>query len=273
MSAGTSASAPTPPLRGSLLLVGHGSTQDAAAGAPVRDHARRIRARRIFRDVQVAFWKEPPFVHDALERTGDDELFIVPVFLADGWFVRDVLPRALGLDAARAAGRRIHYCEPAGAHPAMARLVLRRARAAVDARERGGAALVILGHGTGRNAHSGRIVRCLAARLRSRSEFGEIACGFLDEEPRIARVVASVASPEIVLVPFLVSEGWHTRETIPEALGLHGPRTEQAGRMLSYTPPVGTLPAVARVIVELADVARRRAAALARATLTPAAGA
>jgi sirohydrochlorin cobaltochelatase len=231
----------------------------------VRRHARRIRACGLFDDVHVAFWKEPPFVHDALARIAGEDVFIVPVFLADGWFVRDVLPRALGVDAARAAGLRVRYCVPAGAHPAMARLVVSRAvEPGLDAPERARATLVLIGHGTERNAQSGRIVRQLAARLRRRSGFGAVDCGFLDEEPRIAGVVERAASPHVVLVPFLVSDGWHTRETIPQALGLRGTRTERGGRVLWYTRPVGTLPAVARVIV---DIARRAAA------LTPAASA
>ena len=127
---------------------------------------------------------------------------------------------------------------------------------AIGERER--ATLVLIGHGTERNAQSGRIVRRLVARLRPRSGFGCVDCAFLDEEPRIAGVVERAASPHVVLVPFLVSDGWHTRETIPQALGLRGARTERDGRVLWYTRPVGTLPAVARAVNVATELARFR---------------
>ena len=206
--------------------------------------------------MQEAFWKEEPFLRDALDRVESEEVFVVPLFLAEGYFTRQVVPRELGLDSRDRGGdfHRITYCPPVGVHARMGAMILKRAieTCGLSADERRRAALVIIGHGTDRSATSGDTVYRLTAELRASREFGFVDCGFLDEDPRIERVVDQVACEQIVLVPFFVSEGWHSRTTIPRDLELQGERTERAGKTIWYTPPVGTLPEVAEIVVELA---------------------
>lgn len=241
---------------GALLLVGHGSAHDPESGAPVRAHARRIREERHFEEVEVAFWKEPPFLRDGLELVRAEDVFVVPMFLADGYYVRQVVPREIGLEGklTRSGARRIRYCPPVGSHPRMPELVLRRARecALLTVAERRRAALVVIGHGTERSATSAGTVQRITARLRRASEFGTVDCGFLDQEPRIERVVGGMRTRHIVLVPFFLAEGHHTRVTVPEALRLKGRRTEAGGRTLWYAAPVGTLPEIADIVTRLA---------------------
>jgi sirohydrochlorin cobaltochelatase len=242
--------------RQALILVGHGSHLSADSSAPVHAHAASIRAWRGFDEVQAAFWKEEPALRDALDLVESDSVYVVPLFLAEGYFTRGVVPRELGL-AERGGSpgfRRVRYCPPVGAHPSMEAMILARARAAcgLDAAARREAALVIIGHGTERDPESGGTAHRLSTALDARGEFGTVTCGFLDEEPGIASVVESLAARHIVLVPFFVADGWHTRVTIPHDLGLAGERTERGGQVLWYTPPVGTLPEMARTIIEIA---------------------
>jgi sirohydrochlorin cobaltochelatase len=223
-------------------------------------HAGRIRHRGLFDEVHVAFWKEPPFLCDALRLIDADDVFVVPMFLAEGYYTRVVVPRELGLDGglSRWGGRLIRYCPPVGAHQLMPRLVLRRARetARLTAAEQRDAALVIIGHGTERSPTSSDTVRRITARLRPGSGFATVACGFLDEEPRIGRMVEEVDAPHVVLVPFFLADGYHTRVTIPGTLGLDGERTRRGARTLWYARPIGTMPEVADVAVQLARSTR-----------------
>lgn len=95
-----------PPLPGrtrALLLVGHGSQLSADTSRPVREHAERIRRRALFDEVRVAFWKEEPYLRGALDLVESDDVFVVPFFLADGYYTREVVPRELGLEATPAA--------------------------------------------------------------------------------------------------------------------------------------------------------------------------
>ena len=226
-----------------LLLVGHGSSLTRDASAPVYEHAARIRKRRHFDEVHVAFWKEPPWICDALGLIACDDVYVVPMFLAEGYFTRRVVPRELG------PTRPAHLCPALGAHPCMARLVAKRAASVPVPRRQ--TALVVVGHGTERIATSSDTVRRVTRELRERSGFARVACGFLDEQPRIESVVNDIDAAHVVLVPFFMGEGYHTRTTIPGVLGLEGARTTRGGRVLWYTKPVGTLPEVAMAAVTL----------------------
>lgn len=226
-----------------LLLVGHGSSFNRDSSAPVYQHAARIRDQRIFDEVHVAFWKERPWIRNALSRIESDDVHVVPMFMAEGYFTREVVPRELG------ASRSVHLCLPVGTHPRMAQLVLKRA-ASLRA-EQHETALVVIGHGTDRSTTSSETVYRVTRELRERSEFQSVACGFLDQAPRIEEVVSRSDAGNVVLVPFFIAEGYHTRETIPNVLSLDGERTERGGRVLWCTPAVGTMPEVAWAAVDL----------------------
>jgi sirohydrochlorin cobaltochelatase len=242
-----------------LLLVGHGAALNADSSAPVYAHAARIRRRRLFSEVHTAFWKEDPPIRGAPARISATDVFVVPVLLADGYFASQVVPRELAVVRGpnRRGAQTVHYCPPVGTHPAMDALVLRRARQAapLSRADRRRGALLVVGHGTERDRKSGDVVRAIVKRLRKSCDYGQVDFAFLDEDPRLNDVVADIDVRHVVLVPFLLADGWHTGETIPRDLGLAGPRTERDGRVLWYAKPVGTLPEVADVVVEIAQTA------------------
>jgi sirohydrochlorin cobaltochelatase len=67
----------------------------------------------------------------------------------------------------------------------------------------------------------------------------------------------------VILIPVFIAEGWHTRETIPQDLGLTGEVTAREDRTIFYGAPVGTHPSMANLIaararetVRESDVAR-----------------
>ncbi|MGQ0561578.1 MAG: CbiX/SirB N-terminal domain-containing protein [Gemmatimonadota bacterium] len=223
-----------------LLLVGHGSSFGRDSSQPVYRHAARIREQRLYDEVHVAFWKERPWIRDALGRIDCDDVHVVPMFLAEGYFTRTVVPRELG------SARAYHLHPPIGVHPRMAELVLERAAGTgVNARR---ATLIVIGHGTERSATSSNSVLAITHHLRASSDFGDVRCGFIDQSPRIETVLADTEAAEIVLVPYFMADGWHVRETIPASLGLTGSRTEREGRAIWYTQAVGTLPEIAGLI-------------------------
>jgi len=254
----TAAAAATPVVKPTraLVLVGHGSHLNPASSAPVYEHAARIRAAGYFDEVVEAFWKEEPSLRDALDLVESHEVYVVPLFLAEGYFTRLVVPRELGIDGAfsRRGAQSIFYCKPIGSHPAMGELILRRALSSsgVSPRELGDSALVIIGHGTDRSPTSGDTVYRLVDSLRDTSGFGSVECGFLDEPPRIGDVLGQITARNVVLVPFFVAEGWHTAETIPEELALTGASTTKGEQTFRYTPPIGTFPEIAELIVRSA---------------------
>lgn len=236
-----------------LVLLGHGSHLNAASSRPVYEHAARVREHGVFREVREGFWKEEPALRWVLDTVESRSIYAVPVFISEGYFTGVVLPRELGISGpvTRRGSQTIHYCPPVGTHPLMAELVLDRARTCTEgAAPPDDTVLLLVGHGTDRHARSSDVVHSIGERIRRNGPYGQVVCAFLDEDPRVEELVPELRAPHVVLVPFLVSEGWHTRETLPRSLGLTGRRTERDGRVVWYTEPVGTAPRVAEIVLE-----------------------
>ena len=84
-----------------LLIVAHGSTVNPDSSAPTLAHAAEIRRRKIFADVECAFWKEEPSLRDAMflfDPESIREVYVVPNFISEGYFTQTVVPRELELN-------------------------------------------------------------------------------------------------------------------------------------------------------------------------------
>ena len=79
-----------------LVVVGHGAQSDAAAAAPVYQHAAELRRRRIFGAVLEAFWKQDPRLTTVVGAASFPRVFVVPFFLSAGYFSERVIPGSLG---------------------------------------------------------------------------------------------------------------------------------------------------------------------------------
>jgi sirohydrochlorin cobaltochelatase len=132
----------------------------------------------------------------------------------------------------------------------MADVILERAEDLLRGKEipPGRRALVLLGHGTDLNKSSGGVIYLNAERIRERSLYDLVEVGFLDQAPEIGEVVEKVEAENVVLIPVFIAEGWHTRETIPEDLGLTGEVTARPDKTIFYGAPVGTHPSMADLI-------------------------
>ena len=240
-----------PPARGfavsGLLLVGHGSGRDPNASVPVRSHAERLRAIGRFGEVHVAFWKEAPFLPEALAQFEAAEVTVVPVFISAGYYVDEVVPRELGLAGPTTCigGRTVRYTAPIGSHPSLAGILAGRAR---EVGAQPGDTIAVLGHGTDRNPNSGRNVYQQSEWLAARREFAEVVAVFLDQEPSMSRIFELTAARRVVVVPLFIADGWHAGQTIPAELP-----PAPGSRSLVYAKAVGTHPLVADVILELAE--------------------
>ena len=84
-----------------LLIVAHGSTVNPDSSAPTLAHAAEIRRRKVFADVECAFWKEEPSLRDAIflfDPESIREVCVVPNFISEGYFTQTVVPRELELN-------------------------------------------------------------------------------------------------------------------------------------------------------------------------------
>ena len=263
-----------------LVLVAHGSTLNADSSAPTYQHADELRRRKIFSQVVECFWKLEPGIAGVFRGIYAPRVFIVPVFISEGYFTEEVIPRELGLcrngelDFARTQRRgaqTLHYCGPIGTHDTMTEVILRRAREVVEknpfprAAKPGETTLFIAGHGTGNNENSRKAIDRQVELIRAQGIYAAVHPVFMEEEPRIADCYRLAATRHVVMVPFFVSDGLHSFEDIPEMLG--EPRrvvqerlkngqptwrnpTEKQGKLVWYSQSIGSEPHLADVILE-----------------------
>jgi sirohydrochlorin cobaltochelatase len=186
-----------------------------------------------------------------LDTVESDEVYVVPAFISEGYFTQQVIPRELGLagPVTSKGEKTVHYAGPLGTFEGMPDVILERTDDLMRGREVSGrTALVLLGHGTDLNKNSSGVIYLNAQRIRARGIYDLVEVGFLDQEPEIGGVVDGVEADNIILIPLFIAEGWHTRETIPEDLGLTGEVTVRDDKTVYYGAPVGTHPSMAKLI-------------------------
>ena len=236
-----------------LLVVAHGSHLNPASSTPAQDHADRIRAAEAVEEVREAYWKEEPSLRNALRTVAAEEVYVVPLFVSEGYFTEQVIPRELRLDFeatewdsdGTSAGsvtlepadvdKTVHYCGPVGTHDAMSDVIVRRAETVTGDPDVGpDVGLAVVGHGTKRNENSAKAIEYHADRIRDRDRFAEVRALFMDEEPAVDDVTdyfggevrrgseqSSGHRPrDIVVVPLFIADGYHTQEDIPADIGL-----------------------------------------------------
>jgi sirohydrochlorin cobaltochelatase len=258
-----------------LVVLGHGSTKNDASAAPVYQHAAELRRRRIFAAVREAFWKQEPQIKTVLAELSTPRVFIAPLFISEGYFSSDVIPRALGFPPGQSTLNSqlstLFYCLPIGTHDSMTNVLLARAREVASqfpfprAPKTHETTLFIAGHGTEQNEHSRQPMERQAELIRAIKEYADVHAVFLEEEPKIEKCYELARTRNIIVVPFFISDGMHTQEDIPVLLGepkrivqerlanrqptWRNP-TERNGKLVWYAAAVGTEPRVADVILE-----------------------
>jgi sirohydrochlorin cobaltochelatase len=249
-----------------LVIAGHGSTKNPDSCLPTLAHAETIRQRGIFAEVATCFWKQAPFFHEALGTVKSSEIYVVPNFISEGYFTRTVIPREMGLTGPVTVrdGRTIKYCEPAGKHPRMTELLLGEARSValdVDSSETG---LLIVGHGTGLDSNSAEAARFQAGAIEKLRVYAEVSAAFMEEPPFITEWDKLTTQPNVVVVPFFISDGLHSYQDIPVLLGIRseeGMPSSQSdifrrnphdlrGRRLYYGAAIGTEPGFAEILLD-----------------------
>jgi sirohydrochlorin cobaltochelatase len=262
-----------------LILVGHGSTLNAESAAPTYQHADELRRRKIFGQVLEAFWKLEPCLAGVLRGVFARRVFIVPLFISEGYFTEEVIPRELGFckpgdtnfpRVQEHGHQTLYYCGPVGTHDSMTEVLLARARDVItkfpaDQSVLSQTALFIAGHGTGNNENSRKAIERQVELIRARNIYAEVHPAFMEEEPRIGDCYQLSRAKNIVMVPFFISDGLHAREDIPVLLGEPKPAvqqrlaagqptwrnpTERQGKLVWCSPAAGTAPEIADVILE-----------------------
>ncbi|MDQ2919203.1 MAG: cobalamin biosynthesis protein CbiX, partial [Verrucomicrobiota bacterium] len=211
--------------------------------------------------VACCFWKEEPSLRDALFFFQDraiEEVFVVPNFISEGYFTQTVIPRELELHGrltSRWNGQIWNYCEPVGSHPMVTELLLQRAREIAPEVAESETSLLIVAHGTGLNDNSAVAAKREVEKIRALKCYAAVLNVYMEEPPLVADWAKLTETPNVIAVPFFISDGLHSYEDIPQLLGIESTEKNPHhlhGRSLYYANSIGTDARFADLIVEQA---------------------
>ena len=173
----------------------------------------------------------------ALDEIGEGWLLIYPFFMADGWFVRKILPKKIR--ALR--GDRSTVLKPLGLDPLLPGICSDHLResalqAGFPSEE---TAILLAAHGSPTDPRPRAAVEQVARSIDRTRAFRAIRLGFLEERPGLAEA-ARVEGPALCL-PFFAGRAGHVEHDLPEALS----SASFSGLLLD---PVGTLPGIRAIV-------------------------
>jgi sirohydrochlorin cobaltochelatase len=235
-----------------------------------------LRRRKIFAEVRESFWKQEPQIKRVLTELSALRVFIAPLFISEGYFSSQIIPKELGFDfpenlKLKTENSEIFYCKPIGSHESMTKVILSRAKEIVEkfpfprAPKNSDTTLFIAGHGTEKNISSRKAIERQVELVHALKIYADVHAIFLEESPRISECYAIAQTKNLVVVPFFISDGLHTQEDIPVLLGeperivkqrlANGQPTwrnptEKNGKFVWYSSAVGSAPEMADVIFE-----------------------
>ena len=228
-----------------VMLVGHGSLRPGAGDAMIR-LAERAQAAQVAPIISAGFlnYSRPTF-DETLARCvegGASELIIQPYFLVAGKFVREDLARLA--EAGRLAHPQlsIRVAKPFGDHPALARLLLKRALEAdylaahphilhqhlprplddgagwrpLHRLQRTG--LLIMAHGSPQ-PRSNAPIYGVAKRVRAQGRYAAVRVCFMDlNKPSIPDAIDDLTKRgirQIIATPYFLQLGNHVKDDLP----------------------------------------------------------
>jgi len=127
---------------------------------------------------------------------------------------------------------------------------------------------LIVAHGTDLNENSAVAAKREAEKIRAQHRYANVLNVYMEEFPLVSDWKLLTSTPNVVVVPFFISDGLHSYEDIPVLLGIADERSAPTGRKgdeifrhgpykidnrsLFYASSIGTDPRVADIIVEQA---------------------
>jgi sirohydrochlorin cobaltochelatase len=228
-----------------VMLIGHGSLRPGAGAAMIR-LAERAQSAGVARLVCAGFlnYSRPSFGETLAHcvQSGAAEVIIQPYFLVPGKFVRQDLARLAETGRLAHPGVAIRVAEPFGDHPALARLLLKRALEAdylatsphiihqrqplpiedrsrwqpLHALHRTG--MLIMAHGSPDPA-SNAPIDGIAGRVRASGRYAAVSVCFMDlNQPSIPDAIDDMIGRGImhlIAAPFFLQLGNHVKDDLP----------------------------------------------------------
>lgn len=110
-------------------------------------------------------------------------------------------------------------------------------------------ALLLVGHGS-RDPAADDVLPFYVEQLSGTGRFSTVRACYLERSPGIKEAVQAIEADRIIVMPMLLAHGYHTRVTIPEALGITAPRGIVGGKEIILLEPLGRSEQIVRLIEE-----------------------
>jgi sirohydrochlorin cobaltochelatase len=207
-----------------LILAGHGSHISPETAGLVWRNVDWLRASGVADEITAAFWKETPSFHEVINSLNANDITIVPLFTAQGYFTQTVIPAEMGLDGLVTTrdGRTIRYTRTLNEDKYFTHVIQNRIWTMIRSwnlplQE---TAVAIIGHSTRRNPESRQATETQADTLRKTGIVAEVVAVYLDDAPEIEQVYKLTSARHLIAVPYFLALGSHVTIDIPKELGL-----------------------------------------------------
>ena len=244
----------------SLVLASHGSEATPCANRPQFELAESLEKTGLFAKVVPAFLHGQPAIENVLTQLPEGDVVVVPLMTSEGYYSQTVFPKQLKANPG-IENYRILVTPAIGSLPMIQQLVQWRVLESFrnHSLAPNDTTVVVVGHGTRRNAKSGQATHELADSLRVTYSDVRVSVGFLDQDPEISVIAEQIRTPNVLIIPFLISRGPHTTFDLPNAFGMPtGPElcfpfvVQNKKRKIVLDLPIGLYPEIAEICLELA---------------------
>lgn len=190
------------------MLAAHGETSGEVNNLGLLQIASTLSARGVAAEIGTGFLKGSPSIAEAIGTFAMNDIVAYPFFFSNGYFSRIRLPQLL--KKGRRNGQTIEILPPLGLDPALAGIVGRKAAAVAAARgfDVNQTTLILLGHGSRKDAAPRWAAERLAKFVGGQGRFQAVCVAFLEEPPGLEEAAAGVAGP-LVVVGLFSGDGIH----------------------------------------------------------------
>ena len=238
-----------------LLVAAHGDGDSSLANLEIRSLTERAAKLLGVQEWIAAFHRGEPGYTTALDSLRAEEVVVVPLMAAAGYYCQTVLPREIA-KARSFSTKSTLIAGPVGTSRSFRKLALKRVSdllitSGYNPHDSG---LMVVGHGTRRHPESRVSTEEMTRELRAQFQFKRVSAAFLDEEPGPAEALEQWRRADInqgIILPFLIASGTHSLVDIPKSV-------EKFPGTLLVDQALGSADAVAQIIAERANELRAK---------------
>ncbi len=212
-------------IKPALLIVTHGERGGLGDDRLTTVLVEKLQHLRQYRSVKTCFISKAPSLSNVFNELSPGPVIIYPLFMSDGYFVRQVIPRSIGINGSMAGNQlsQVEVLAPFGLNPQLPQLIADLARSTAKKSNLApqDCHMLLVAHGSKHDRASRNATLALAVELAKTNVFAGINPCFLDENPFLPDQLQNVKGPAIA-VGLFVGEGMHGAVDLPEAIKKSG---------------------------------------------------